>query len=157
MFHAAEHFRRRAAGEGQQQHAARIDAAGDECRHAMCQRRGFAGPRAGDDQQGVASVAGGRALLGIEIGEKGVDGCGSRHPCGISSVRRVPLAQVMHRHNDLFHRDVERGTSNAKGSAEGYLTEAATGKANRFLVDPAGIIHRGSTPCPLWTRVLFSY
>ena len=81
MFDAAEHFRRRTPRKRQQQHAARIDASGDECRHAMGQRRGFAGPRAGDDQQGAASMAGRRPLFGIEIGEEGVDGCGRLHPC----------------------------------------------------------------------------
>ena len=35
------------------------------------------------------------------------------------------------------------GAISAKRPAEAYLTEAATGKAIWFLVDRAGIIHRG--------------
>jgi hypothetical protein len=53
---AALHFLRGAAREGQQQHALRIDATGDEVRHAVRQRAGLAGAGAGNHQQRAVIV-----------------------------------------------------------------------------------------------------
>ena len=71
----ALHLRRGAAREGEQHHAARVDARHDEMRHAVRQRVGFAGAGACNDQQRcylfevTASVFDGAALVGIESGE----------------------------------------------------------------------------------------
>ena len=51
VFHPAEHLGRRAAGEGQQQDAPRVDAPGDQPGDAMDERGGLAGAGAGHDQQ----------------------------------------------------------------------------------------------------------
>ena len=71
----ALHLRRGAAREGEQHHAARVDARDDEMRHAVRQRVGFAGAGACNDQQRcylfevTASVFDRAALVGIEGGE----------------------------------------------------------------------------------------
>ena len=71
----ALHLRRGAAREGQQHHAARIDARDDKMRHAMRQRVGLAGAGACNDQQRwdlfevTAAVLDRAALVGIESGE----------------------------------------------------------------------------------------
>ena len=68
---APQHLGGGAAGEREQQDAPRVGAAGDQVRHAVHQRRGLAGARAGDDEQRAVAVRGGGELLGIEVGEHG--------------------------------------------------------------------------------------
>ena len=71
----ALHLGSSAAREGQEHHAAWIDARYDEMRHAMRKRVGFAGAGARDDQQRwdvfeiSAAVFDRAALVGIESGE----------------------------------------------------------------------------------------
>ena len=77
-FHAPGHLDRRAARKRQQEDRARIDAIGHQAGHAMRERVGLAGSRAGDDQQraavrAVEPVARGRALVRIETGEEAID------------------------------------------------------------------------------------
>ena len=66
VFRPAEHLGGRPAGEGQQQDAARIDAAGDQPGHAMHQRGGLAGAGPGHDQQRPVAVRGRLALLRVQ-------------------------------------------------------------------------------------------
>ena len=71
----ALHLGRRAAREGQQQDAPRIDAADDEMRDPMRQGVGLAGAGAGDDQQRwrvverVAAVLDRAPLRVVQLGE----------------------------------------------------------------------------------------
>ena len=72
---AALHLRRGAAREGEQHHAARVDARHDEMRHAVRECVGFAGASTRNDQQRryvleiIASMLDRAALVGIECGK----------------------------------------------------------------------------------------
>ena len=82
-FDAPGHLRRGAAGEGQQQDAARIGALDHEVGDAVRQRVGLARAGAGDDQQraavgAVEPVPRRGALLGVEAREEAVDAGGGR-------------------------------------------------------------------------------
>ena len=71
---ASQHLGGRAPSEREQQDRARVDAAGDEDRHAMRERRGLAGPGAGDDKQRPVAVSGRAQLVRIEIAADEADG-----------------------------------------------------------------------------------
>ena len=88
ILHAARHFGRRAAGEGQEQDAAGIGAGKNEVRDAMRQRVGLAGAGAGDDEEragffGTASARSmddSRTLLRIEFLQPGSFHAGESEP-----------------------------------------------------------------------------
>ena len=84
------HFRRGAPRESQQHDAPRIGALLDQPGHAMRQRRGLAGARAGNDQQRAglgqrqAAMLDGAALLRIELFQ-----ASSQHRCDRSGAESL--------------------------------------------------------------------
>jgi len=68
----AHHLAGCSAGEGEQQDAAGLGAARDEVGDAVGERGGLAGAGAGHDEQRAVAVRGGRALLGVEVGQQRV-------------------------------------------------------------------------------------
>ncbi len=63
----AEHFGGGPPRESQKQDSAGIPAVGNQPGHAMHQRGGLAGARAGHDQKRSVAVGGGFELLGIQV------------------------------------------------------------------------------------------
>ena len=76
------HLGRGPAGEGQEQDPTRVDSLEHEVGHAVRERVGLAGARAGDDQQGpatgqsLAADLGGGALARVQGGQLGQRGVG---------------------------------------------------------------------------------
>jgi hypothetical protein len=109
-FYPARHLHRGTAREGEQQHLARIGAAGEQRRHAVRQRAGLAGACAGDHQQRsrqffAGPVLGRRALLRIEPVEesqvgRGIEplGDGVHRLPGIGRTRSAAIGRQVGRH-----------------------------------------------------------